>query len=134
MGDVAIAMQRAPLRTPGWVKTSPTKFVNIVGTGVYGETRLPTDALGSFALTLTNVVTGSAIQIESQDGSTTLHNSAAAGSTVGITLQAYAAGSPLNDLRIKVRKGSAAPYYQPYETLTTAVVGAQSIYVSQIPD
>ena len=134
MGDVAIAMQRAPLRTPGWVKTSPTKFVNIVGTGVYGETRLPVDALGTFALTLTNVVVGSAIQIESQDGSTTLHNGTASGSTVGIALQAYAAGSPLNNLRIKVRKGSAAPYYQPYETLTTAVVGAQSIYVSQIPD
>lgn len=95
---------------------------------------LPTDTIGTFTLTLTNVVTGSAIQIESQDGSTTLHNSTAAGSTVNITLQAYAAGSPLNDLRIKVRKGSAAPYYQPYETLTTAVVGAQSIYVSQIPD
>ncbi len=95
---------------------------------------LPTDPIGTFALTLTNVVTGSSIQIESQDGSTTLHNSTAAGATVNITLQAYAAGSPLNNLRVKVRKGSAAPYYQPYETLTTAVVGAQSIYVSQIPD
>lgn len=95
---------------------------------------LPTDPIGNFTLTLTNVVPGSAIQIESQDGTTTLHNSTASGSTVNITLQAYAAGSPLNDLRIKVRKGSAAPYYQPYETLTTAVVGAQSIYVSQIPD
>lgn len=100
----------------------------------FSRQSLPTDPIGNFTLTLTNVVTGSAIQIESQDGTTTLHNSTASGSTVNITLQAYAAGSPLNDLRIKVRKGSAAPYYQPYETLTTAVVGAQSIYVSQIPD
>ncbi|MFM7008236.1 MAG: hypothetical protein ACKO0Z_02690, partial [Betaproteobacteria bacterium] len=61
---------------------------------------LPTDPIGTFTLTLTNVITGSAIQIESQDGSTTLHNSTAAGSTVNITLQAYAAGSNLNDLRI----------------------------------
>lgn len=110
-------------------KNAPFAFA--VSSGVFA---FPTDPIGNFALTLTNVVTGSAIQIESQDGSTTLHNSTAAGSTVNITLQAYAAGSPLNDLRIKVRKGSAAPYYQPYETLTTAVVGAQSIYVSQIPD
>lgn len=95
---------------------------------------LPSDQIGVFVLTLTNVVTGSAIQIESQDGTTTLHNGTASGSTVVINLSAYAAGSNLNDLRIKVRKGSAAPYYQPYETLTTAVVGAQSIYVSQIPD
>lgn len=106
-------------------------FFCSVSSGVFS---FPTDPIGNFTLTLTNVVTGSSIQIESQDGSTTLHNSTAAGSTVNITLQAYAAGSPLNDLRIKVRKGSAAPYYQPYETLTTAVVGAQSIYVSQIPD
>lgn len=105
-----------------------------LGPVALGVARFSTDQIGTFSLTLTNVVTGSAIQIESQDGSTTLHNSTAAGSTVNITLQAYAAGSPLNDLRIKVRKGSAAPYYQPYETLTTAVVGAQSIYVSQIPD
>ena len=110
-------------------KNAPFAFA--VSSGVFA---FPTDPIGNFALTLTNVVTGSAIQIESQDGTTTLHNSTAAGSTVNITLQAYTAGSPLNDLRIKVRKGSAAPYYQPYETLTTAVVGAQSIYVSQIPD
>ncbi len=110
-------------------KNAPFAFA--VSSGVFA---FPTDPIGNFALTLTNVVTGSAIQIESQDGTTTLHNSTAAGSTVNITLQAYAAGSNLNDLRIKVRKGSAAPYYQPYETLTTAVVGAQSIYVSQIPD
>lgn len=120
----------------GWV-TYPDDAIGIEPTGVLytlGVQRLPTDPIGVFSLTLTNVVTGSAIQIESQDGTTTLHNSTAAGSTVGITMQAYAAGSPLNDLRIKVRKGSAAPYYQPYETLTTAIVGSQSIYVSQIPD
>lgn len=95
---------------------------------------LSTDPIGTFVLMLTNVVTGSAIQIESQDGTTTLHNSTAAGSTVVINLSAYAAGSSLNNLRIKIRKGSAEPYYQPYETLTTAVVGSQTIYVSQIPD
>lgn len=105
-----------------------------LGSVSLGVARFSTDPIGNFALTLTNVVTGSAIQIESQDGTTTLHNGTASGSTVVINLSAYAAGSNLNDLRIKVRKGSAAPYYQPYETLTTATVGAQTIYVSQIPD
>lgn len=100
----------------------------------FSRAALPTDPIGNFNLTLTNVVVGSSVQIESQDGSTTLHNSTASGSTVNITLSAYAAGSNLNDLRIKVRKGSASPYYRPYETLTTAIVGSQSIYVSQIPD
>lgn len=95
---------------------------------------LPDDAIGGYALTLTNMIIGSAIQIETQDGLTTLYNGTASSTSQTIALDAYAAGSPLNSLRIKVRKGSAAPYYQPYETLTTAFVGSQSIYIAQIPD
>ena len=88
--------------------------------------------LGVYALTLTNLIPGSAVQVES--GSTVFHFSTAAGSTLLVNLNAYAEGSPLNNLTIKVRKGSAAPYYQPYRTETTAVVGSQAIYVSQIED
>lgn len=94
---------------------------------------LPDDPVGTFALTLTSLVVGSAIQVESQSG-VQLYNGTADTSSKLINLQAYAGGSPLNDLRIKVRKGSASPYYQPWETLATAIVGSQSIYVSQIPD
>ena len=95
---------------------------------------LATDPVGLFTLTLNNLVSGSAIQIESQDGTTVLHNSNAASSSSVIVLSTYAPGSALNNLRIKVRKGSSSPYYQPYETLTTAIVGSQSIFVSQILD
>lgn len=105
----------------------------MIGSAI-GVSRWPTDPIGAFALMLTNVVVGSAIQIETQDGSTTLYNGTASSTSQTIALDAYAAGSPLNSLRIKVRKGSAAPYYQPYETLTTAFVGSQFIYVAQIPD
>lgn len=93
---------------------------------------LPTDPIGTFALTLTGLIPGSAVQVES--GSTVFHFSIAASDTLLINLQAYAAGSPLNSLTIKVRKGSEAPYYQPYRTQATAIVGAQSIFVSQIED
>lgn len=95
---------------------------------------LPTDPIGTFSLTLTNVVVGSRVHVELQAAGTTLYDDTAAASTVVITLSGYAPGSPNNDLRIKVRKGSSATYYKPYETLTTAIVGEQSIYVSQIPD
>ncbi|MDP2323080.1 MAG: hypothetical protein Q8N51_03515, partial [Gammaproteobacteria bacterium] len=87
-----------------------------------------------FALTLTNLVVGSAIQIEDQLGTTTLYNGTAAGANLLVNLNAYSPGSSLNNLRIKVRKGSGSPFYQPYETLTTAFVGTQSIYVSQVQD
>ncbi len=95
---------------------------------------IPGDSLGTFTLTLTNVVSGSAVRVESQSGGTTLYSGTAAGSTLVISLAAYAPGDALNDLRIKVRKGTSSPYYRAYETLTTAFVGSQSIYVSQIPD
>lgn len=108
--------------------------IHPVGAVARGRQRLPTDPIGNFVLTLTDVVVGSAIQIETQDGSSTLYNGIAATSSPTVNLSAYAPGSLFNSLRIKVRKGTSSPYYQPYETLTTAFVGAQSIYVSQIPD
>ena len=95
--------------------------------------RLASDPIGTFVLTLTNVVVGSSILIESQDETTVFYNGIAATSSPQITLSVYASGSNLNDLRIRVRKGTS-PSYKPYETLVTAFVGGQSIYVSQIPD
>lgn len=95
---------------------------------------LPEDPIGTFILTLTNVVAGSTLRVESQAAGTSLYDGTAATSSPVITLSCYASGSPLNDLRIKVRKGTTSPFYQPYETLATAIVGAQSIFASQIPD
>lgn len=95
--------------------------------------KLPIDPAGMFALTLKNVIPGSAIQISTASGDSLL-NDVSATSTFFTLLSAYVGGSPLNDLRIKVRKGSASPFYQPWETQVEAAPGAQSIFVSQIPD
>lgn len=101
---------------------------------VLWEQLLPTDPIGTFSLTLTNVVVGSRVRIDKQSDGSSFYDQVAVASTVVITLSAYAPGSANNDLRIKVRKGSVAPYYKPYETLTTALSGSASIYVSQILD
>lgn len=103
------------------------------GMNSFAVAALPADPIGNFSLTLSNLVIGSVIQVESTTGQVLLNQTADA-STEVLGLQAYSAGSSLNNLRIKVRKGSASPYYQPWETLATAIVGSQSIYVSQIPD
>lgn len=95
---------------------------------------LPSDAIGTCVLTLTNVIIGSRINIRDQLGTTTFYDDLAAASTVVISLDVYSAGAALNNWRVKVRKASSSPYYQPYETLMTASVGSTSIYVSQIPD
>lgn len=110
--------------------TAESRAVGMVG---FAVAPLPTDPVGTFSLTLTNLVIGSAVQIEATDG-TPLENRTVDTTTEVFSLSAYAAGSPLNSLRIKVRKGSSAPFYQPWETLATATPGSASIYVSQIPD
>lgn len=99
-----------------------------------GAARLPTDPIGTTTVTFDGVVAGSALQIESQVGATIIHNSIAPGGSFNLVLPVYASGSPLNAWRIKVRKGTSAPYYQPYETLMTATVGSSSIYINQLPD
>ena len=98
-----------------------------------GMARLPSDPIGAFTLTLTNVVVGSRIHVEKQSDGASFYDELAANTSVVVPLSAYASGSAYNDLRIKVRKGSATTY-KPWETQATAVVGSQSIYVSQIQD
>ena len=63
-----------------------------------------------------------------------MHDSVADATTETISLSAYASGNANNALRIKVRKGTGSPTYKPFETLATAIVGAQSIYIGQIAD
>ena len=96
--------------------------------------RLPTETIGVFTLTLTNVVVGSRVHVEKQSDGTSFYDAIAVTSTVAISLSAYSAGSAYNDLRIKVRKGSTTPKYLPFETFATAVVGSVSVYVAQVPD
>ena len=95
---------------------------------------LPTDTIGAMTLTLTNLVVGSAVRIEEQAAGTLVEYRAAAGTTEVFTVPVYTPGNAKNDLRIKVRKGTAAPKYQPFETLATASVTAQSVYVAQVAD
>ena len=114
--------------------TSLKPVLSVCGMTSFSVQRFPTDPIGTFSLTLTNVVVGSRIHIETQGDGTTLHDSVADATDETISLSAYASGSPYNALRIKVRKGTGSPTYKPFETLATAIVGAQSIYIGQIAD
>ena len=85
------------------------------------------------SLSLLNLAIDSVIRIETLAG-IAVFEGVADSATEAISVPVYVLGSPLNNLRIKVRKGSASPYYQPWETLATASIGPQSLYVSQLPD
>lgn len=86
----------------------------------------------SHVLTLTNVVVGSRVLVRDQADTTTHYDQIAADSTVEITVTVY--GDTRDNWRIKIRKASAAPFYQPFETLMTATAGSSSLYVNQLPD
>lgn len=111
----------------------PQSF-HAVGWGSLGVARWPSDPVGVFNLTLLNAVAGSAVRIEVLSTGAEVYSATAPGGDMAIPLQAYASGSPLNSLRIKVRKGTGSPTYIPFETQTTAVIGSKDVFVSQTPD
>jgi hypothetical protein len=100
----------------------------------WGRARLPTETIGNFTLTLTNVVVGSICETEVASTGTQIAIQTAATSTVVITIPVYNSGDAKNSIRIKVRKASASPFYQPYETQTTASISSVSIFVNQLSD
>lgn len=115
----------------------PTESLGIepvCGVSTFGIKRLPTDSIGNNSLTLTNLVIGSAVEVEVASGGTVIVNTTAAATSLVLTIPVYQQGSTSNSIRIKVRKGSASPYYRPYETLFTVAVGSASVYISQTPD
>lgn len=120
---------------PDSISIFGTSRGKILDTGqmALGVSRLATDTVGNFTMTLTNVVAGSSIQVETTAGAPVQFASALTTDVV-MSIPVYASGSGLNNLRVKVRKGSTSPYYQPWETQTTSFVGSQTLFVSQIPD
>lgn len=107
---------------------------SVLGTLTHTIERLPTESVGTFTLTLTNIVIGSVVRIEIASTGVEVETRTADTTTEVFSVPAYSAGSVSNDLRIKVRKGTAAPKYLPFSTLATASVGAGSVYVAQVAD
>lgn len=129
---------------------------NVNGLISLSQQGIATDPVGTTTLTLQNVVNGSNVHIETQDGtvsrfdqqygpgvvqyndSGTDYDEAAvlydAQANTAIALDVYEQGSALNDIRIRIRKGTSAPYYVPYETQVTLSETHASIYISQISD
>jgi hypothetical protein len=99
-----------------------------------GIARLPTDPVGSSTLTLTNVVVGSRYRVERQSDGVLVAEGTAAATSVALSLGYFAAGNSANDVRIRVRKGTSAPKYQPFQTQTTLGAANQSVYIAQVPD
>ena len=118
--------------------TIPTSLKNrkfVLGGNGVGYVPLPTDPIGTFTLTLQNLVVGSLWEVETVSvQGTSISSGTATNATTIISLSAYSTGSSNNSMRVKVRNSSASPYYQAFETQTTAVVGSLSIFINQVRD
>lgn len=111
---------------------------------VYARQRLPDDPIGTFLLTLDNIVIGSRWRVEVASTGDVAASPGGDGegeadaSPEVLTLYLYPQGNPRNDLRIIVRKGTAAPKYLPFESFATAAAGGiqvgVSVYIAQVPD
>lgn len=114
-----------------------------VAGALFGRQRLDTEAVGSFTLTIKNAVVGSRYRISrSGDNSLATPTGSAEGTVPGvsglvdvsITLDYYAPGNANNDLKIDVRKATAAPKYKPFQTFATAASGTVLAYCAQESD
>lgn len=104
--------------------------------GLHARQLLLTDAKGTCTLRLKNAVAGSRYRIEVVAGGALVADGDVPGAPgiavdLDVAVPYYAAGNPANDLRIKVRKASAAPYYRPFETQASAQAGVVVAYISQ---
>lgn len=99
--------------------------------GAIGRGRLPTDSVGSCALTLNNVVVGSRYRVEVLSTGVVAADGIATTDTVDLSVPYYAAGNPANTLLIKVRKASESPFYRAFETVSAVGADPVSSYVFQ---
>ena len=102
--------------------------------GVVGMCRFDADAVGTCVVRLQNIVSGSRYRIEVASTGTLLASGVAASTTEDVTIDRYASGNANNSLRIKVRQGSSAPKYQPFETQAESAPGTVLVWVAQVPD
>ena len=102
--------------------------------GFYSLQSLPSDPAGTYSLRLQNIIPGSRYRVETLSQGVTLSEGVADSSSVILTLQLYATGSPYNDLRIKVRNASGVPAYKPFQSQAVAQLGTVTIFVFQEPD
>jgi hypothetical protein len=101
--------------------------------GYLSRGALPTDALFAVSLTLQNVADGSRYRIEDTADNSEVASGVQSG-TGDIVISGLDYFGANRTFRIKVRKATGSPKYQPFETQVVVGAGGGSSFVSQIPD
>jgi hypothetical protein len=137
MGICAIPLQRGfflPKELSKCRTNEATKTCAPCGSGSYSVQKLASDSLGVCALNIQNAVVGSRYRIEvSSTGALVLEGDVAAADFT-LSVPYYPPGNANNTLKIKIRKGTSAPKYQPFQTQVTASAAGATAFIAQIPD
>lgn len=97
--------------------------------------RLPTDPLFFSNLTLRNIVGGSRYRVTRSDTGAELATGVAAGTgLVDVTISGVSCFSNPQLVDVTVRKGTAAPKYQPYTAQTEITKSGGLAFIAQVPD
>jgi hypothetical protein len=118
---------RIKLKT--WAAGATAAVTNIaiptISTAAAQQYQYPLDTV---TVELQNLIVGSRYRIEKVSDGSYLSDGTAATSTVNVTL------SYIGLVRIRVRKSSGSPKYQPFETQANVTSSGASVYVSQVLD
>lgn len=104
---------------------------NAATLAMVGAQLLPTDPVGTMTLTIKNMVAASRWRLEVLATGAPVVEGDATGADMPLVLPYY---RPNLTLLLKVRKGTASPYYRPYDTQVTIGANGATVFVSQIPD
>lgn len=113
--------------------TTGTVTINVQGGGntpTYTSAGATVVVQNTVPVTLTNVQVGSRYRVERADNGALLFEGTAASSTVSLS-HSYTADLAVV---IKVRKSSAAPRFQPYDTQGTITTSGLTVFINQIAD
>lgn len=118
---------RATINTVATTNALTNFIINTVNTIASQAVQYTLDL---YTVTMTNVVVGSTYELYNATTSTQITTGTAAAATVAVGISAS-----LNDtIRIRFRKSSSAPKYQPFETQGTITSTGLSVYVGQVAD
>ncbi len=100
-----------------------------------GAARLASDPLYYASLTLTNVVGGSQYRVSRHDTGADLATGTVPGSgNVDYTITSIPCYANPQVADVTVRKGTAAPKYQPFDTRASIPKTGTTAYIAQVPD
>lgn len=133
MGTALFGSTHAILATIGALPDSRGPLELAHG-AIVGRSRLPTDPVGVCSIEIQNAVVGSRYRIEVASTGALVAEGDVAAPDFSVTVPYYASGNANNTLRVKVRKGTTAPKYQPFQTQVTAGASGALAYISQVPD